>query len=246
MSKEKVEVLIEGGKASAGPAMGQKLGPLKVDIQGILAEINKRTADFKGMKVPVTIFVDIETKEFELEIGTPPTSELVKKELAIQKGSGKANIDKVGNLAIEQVIKVAKMKQESLLVNDLKAAVKTVIGSCGVMGVLVEGKEPKEINEEIDSGKYDKEIKEERTEMSEEKKKEMKVELEEAKEALEKEAAELEKVKEKEKPAEPPAEEVKEGEEKKEEGKEGEAGEKKDEKAVEGKKEEPKKDEKKK
>ena len=243
MSKEKVEVLIEGGKASAGPAMGQKFGPLKVNIQGILEEINKRTADFKGMKVPVTVIVDTETKEFELEIGTPPTSELVKKELAIQKGSGKANIDKVGNLAIEQVIKIAKMKQESLLVNNLKAAIKTVVGSCGVMGVLVEGKEPKEINEEINAGKYDKEIKEERTEVSEEKKKEMKDELEEAVKELEKEAAELEKEKEAAKPVEAPAEEVKEGEEEKEEGKEEEkAGEKK----PEEKKEEPKKEQKKK
>jgi len=233
MSKEKVEVLVEGGKASAGATMGKALGPLQVNMQLILQEINKRTADFKGMKVPVKIIVDTETKEFELEIGTPPTSELIKKELNLQKGSGKASIDKVGNLAIEQIIKISKMKQESLLVNNLKSAVKTVIGTCGVMGILVEGKEPQEINKEIDSGKYDKEIKEERTEVSEEKKKEIKEELEEAKKELEKEAAELEKEKEEEKPAETPAEEKKEGE-------------KAEEKKPEDKKEEIKKEEKKK
>ena len=233
MSKEKVEVLVEGGKASAGATMGKALGPLQVNMQLILQEINKRTADFKGMKVPVKIIVDTETKEFELEIGTPPTSELIKKELNLQKGSGKASIDKVGNLAIEQIIKISKMKQESLLVNNLKSAVKTVIGTCGVMGILVEGKEPQEINKKIDSGKYDKEIKEERTEVSEEKKKEIKEELEEAKKELEKEAAELEKEKEEEKPAETPAEEKKEGE-------------KAEEKKPEDKKEEIKKEEKKK
>jgi len=193
MSKEKVNVLIEGGKATTSPAMGQQLGPLKVDIQAILAEINKRTSDFKGMKVPVKIIVDTKTKEFELEIGTPPTSELIKKELSLEKGSDKANMNKLGNLAIEQVIKIAKMKQESLLVNNLKSAVKSIIGSCGVMGILVEGKEPKEINSEIDSGKYDKEIKSLKIEITEEKKQQLKNQLESVKVALQKELAELEK-----------------------------------------------------
>ena len=225
MSKEKVDVMVEGGKASAGAAMGQAFGPLGVDMKAILDKINKATAEFTGMKIPVTVIVDTETKEFELEIGTPPVSELIKKELNIQKGSGKAAIEKVGNLAIEQIIKIAKMKESSLLVNNLKSAVKTVIGSCGAMGVLVEGKEPLEINTEIDSGKYDKEINEGRTEVSSDKLNEMKEELSDVKSELAKEAKELEKAEEEEKPAE--VKTPKEGEEAKEE-----------EKAKEGAKEE--------
>ena len=80
MSKEKVDVMVEGGKASAGAAMGQAFGPLGVDMKAILDKINEKTAEFKGMKIPVTVIVDTETKEFELEIGTPPVSELIKKE----------------------------------------------------------------------------------------------------------------------------------------------------------------------
>jgi large subunit ribosomal protein L11 len=158
MAKEKIDALVEGGKASAAPPLGPALGPLKVNIGQVVAEINKKTAAFKGMKVPVTVVVDTETKEFEIEIGTPPMSQLIKKELNLKTASGIPNKDKVANMSIEQVIKVAKMKQDSLLVNNLKSAVKTVIGSCNAAGILVEGKIAVEINPEVDAGKYDKEI----------------------------------------------------------------------------------------
>ena len=65
MAKETIETLIEGGKASAAPPLGPALGPLKVNIGQVVADINKKTADFKGMKVPVKVIVDTKTKEFE-------------------------------------------------------------------------------------------------------------------------------------------------------------------------------------
>ncbi len=187
MAKEKVELLVEGGKASAGPAMGQKFGPLGVNIQAILEEINKKTADFKGMKVPVTVIVETDDKSFELEIGTPPVSELIKKEIGLDKGSGLQRMKKVGNLAIEQVIKVARMKQDSMLSNNLKSTVKSVIGSCGSLGLLVEGKTPQEINKEIDEGVYDEAINSENTEVSDEKKQKLAAQLKEINTRLERE-----------------------------------------------------------
>ena len=62
--KETVDALVEGGKASAGPPIGSSLGPLKVNVGQIVQQINAKTAAFKGMKVPVKIIVDTETKEF--------------------------------------------------------------------------------------------------------------------------------------------------------------------------------------
>ena len=155
MGKESVDALVEGGKASAAPPLGPALGPLKVNIGQVVAEINKKTEAFKGMKVPVKVIVDTETKEFEIEIGTPPVSGLIKKELSMQKGSGYPNKDKVANMAIEDAIKVAKMKQDAFFNATLKGAVKIVIGSANAMGVLVEGKTAVEINPEIDAGEYD-------------------------------------------------------------------------------------------
>ena len=186
MAKEKIDALVEGGKASAAPPLGPALGPLKVNISEVVNAINEKTKEFKGMKVPVKVIVDTSTKEFEIEVGTPPVSQLIQKELGLKKGSGIPNKDKVGNLAIEQVIKVAKMKQGSMFVNNLKSAVKTVIGSANAMGLLVEGKTAVEINKEVDEGKYDKEIQAGKTDVPEEKKPILKEQLDVIQSSLEK------------------------------------------------------------
>ena len=100
----------------------------------IVNKINELTKDFGGMKVPVKIIVNVDTKEFEVEVGTPTTSALIVKELGIEKGSGDPGKQKVGNLTIQQVIKIAKMKRQELLAKNLKKAAKEVLGSCVSMG----------------------------------------------------------------------------------------------------------------
>jgi len=201
MTKEKIQLMIEGGKASTTPEMGQKLGPLGINIMNILNAINDKTSHFRGMKIPVKVIVDTKNKNFDLEIGTPPVSELIKKELGLEKGSPMPDKEKIGNLAIEQVIKIALMKKDSMLVNNLKNAVKNVVGSCNSLGVLVEGKIGAEINKDIDQGLYDKEIDSHKVEVTEEKKGQLKKQLEdvmkEIKRELEREKALAEKMVEK-------------------------------------------------
>ena len=152
---EKIEALVEGGKASAGPPLGPALGPLGVNIMQIINTINEKTKQFDGMKVPVKVIVDPKTKNFEIEVGTPPASSLIFKELGLEKGSGSAGTHKIGNLTIDQAIKVAKMKHDNLLGKELKQKTKEVIGTCVSIGVTVEGKKPQEIQEAIDEGIYD-------------------------------------------------------------------------------------------
>ena len=153
--KTTVEVLVDGGKATAGAALGGTLGPLRVNIAQVVSQINVKTKEFAGMKVPVKVTVDEETIEFTLSVGTPPTTQLIKTELGLKKASGQPNLYKYDTLLMEQVIKVAKMKQDSMLVRDLKGAVKTVIGSCQSAGILVEGKDAKTILKEVYAGDYD-------------------------------------------------------------------------------------------
>jgi len=153
--KKTIEALVPGGQATAGPPLGPALGPLGVNVMAIVNKINELTKDFGGMKVPVKIIVDVDTKEFEVEVGTPTTSALIVKELGIEKGSGDPGKQKVGNLTIQQVIKIAKMKRQELLAKSLKKAAKEVLGSCVSMGVTVEDKDPREVQREIDEGKYD-------------------------------------------------------------------------------------------
>ena len=156
MSEKKVvETLVSGGKATAGPPLGPALGPLGVNVLAIVNKINELTETYSGMKVPVKIIVDAETKEFEVSVGTPTTSALIVSELGIEKGSGAPKTEKVGNLSLAQIIRIAKNKGDTLLARSLKAAVKEVLGSCVSMGVTVEGRDPREIQNEIDEGKHD-------------------------------------------------------------------------------------------
>lgn len=196
MPEQIVDLLVEGGQAKAGASLAQPLAPLGINIQDIVTKINEKTSSFKGMKIPVKITVNTETKESEIEVGSPPVSELIKGEASVEKGSGEPNKNKIANLGIEQVIKIAKMKKDAMLVNNLKSAVKSVIGSCNSIGILVEGRKAKEINNYIDSGVYDKEIKEELTEISKDKKsmldEQLKQVQQEIKKVLEKEKAEKE------------------------------------------------------
>jgi large subunit ribosomal protein L11 len=152
---EKVEALVEGGKASAGPPLGPALGPLGVNIMQIINTINDKTKQFDGMKVPVKVIVNPKTKDFEIEVGTPPVSSLIFKELGLEKGSGSAGTHKIGNLTIDQAIKIAKMKYDNLLGKELKQKTKEVIGTCVSIGVTIEGKKPQVIQKAIDDGEFD-------------------------------------------------------------------------------------------
>lgn len=155
MAKETIEILIDGGKATPGPPLGPAIGPLGINMMQVVEQINQKTADFEGMKVPVKIIVDVGSKEFEVTVGTPPTTALIKDELKIEKGSQDPGLDKVADLSVEQALKIARMKFDALLSNDYKNAAKEVIGTCVSMGISVEGKDPREVQQEIDQGKYD-------------------------------------------------------------------------------------------
>lgn len=163
--KETIDMLVEGGKASPGPATVPRLSMHKLNVGDIFKEINDKTKEYGGMKVPVRIIIDKKTKAVEIKVGLPPVSSLIKKELGVEiakiteeeKTAGKTV---VGSLAMDQCIKIARMKQEDLLAKDLKAAVKQVVGAANSMtGVLVENKRPKEIIKEIEEGKWDQFIK---------------------------------------------------------------------------------------
>jgi large subunit ribosomal protein L11 len=148
-----IEALVDAGQATPGPPLGPALGPLGVNIKAVIDEINKKTQDFKGMKVPVVVEVD-DNRKFSITVGVPPTSSLLLSEAGAEKGSGTPNSEKVGNLTFEQCVKVAKMKRDVMLAVDLRAAVKEVVGTCVSIGLTVDDSEPKKIIEDINSGTY--------------------------------------------------------------------------------------------
>lgn len=180
MTKRVIQALVEGGKATPAPPLGPALSVYKVNIGKIIQEINEKTKEYEGMKVPIKIIIDDETKEYEIKVGVPPVSSLIAKELGLkkiapekeeeekeaeeEKEEEKKKVTKkkeekkeriiVGNLTMEQVIKITKLKRESLLAKDMKKAVKEVVSSVVSMPLTIEGKNPKDILKEIDEGKW--------------------------------------------------------------------------------------------
>lgn len=155
VERKVVEALVAGGQANAGPPLGPALGPLGVNVVAIVNKINELTKDYAGMKVPVKIAVNPDDKSFEVSVGTPTVSALIVSELKIGKGSGSPKAEKVGDLKMEQAMRIARLKHPQLLARNLKFAVKEVLGSCVSMGVTLEGKDPRGVQREIDEGKYD-------------------------------------------------------------------------------------------
>ncbi len=152
--KKVISALVIGGEASAGPPLGPALGPLGVNVLAIVNEINKTTADFKGMRVPVKIEVDQETKQFSVSVGTPTTSALIAKEAAIAKGSAKPSLEFVGELTFDKLLSIAKGKMAGSYAKTLTSAVKEVVGSCVSMGVKIEGADPREFMKQVEEGKW--------------------------------------------------------------------------------------------
>jgi len=150
----RIQALVEGGKATPGPPLGPALGPLGVNVKAIIEAINEKTADFEGMKVPVTVEIAGD-KSFRISVGTPPAAALLIAELGVEKGSGTSGSASIGNLALEQCIKVARMKQSDVLTTSLKAATKEILGTCVSAGITVNGKDPREVQQEINDGNHD-------------------------------------------------------------------------------------------
>jgi len=159
MGEQKISSLVTGGKASAGPPLGPALGPMGVNIMEVINAINEKTKDFEGMKVPVIVTVDSDTKKWTIEIGIPSASSLILKEIGIQKGSATSGTEWVGDIPMDGIVKVAKTKLEKSYADSLKSVAKELVGTCLCLGIKVEGKTPKEFTAEINAGKWDEQLK---------------------------------------------------------------------------------------
>ncbi|MFB6162556.1 MAG: 50S ribosomal protein L11 [Halococcoides sp.] len=151
---ETIEVLVAGGEATPGPPLGPELGPTPVDVQAVVGEINDQTEAFDGTEVPVTVEYE-EDGSFSIDVGVPPTAELVKDEAGFDTGSGEPADEFVADLSMDQVAQIAEQKLPDLLAYDLKGAAKEVVGTCVSLGVTIEGTDPREVGPKIDDGEFD-------------------------------------------------------------------------------------------
>jgi len=148
-----IKVLVDAGHANAGPPIGPALGPIGVNTMNVVNKINELTKDLEGITVPVSIIID-NNKDFTIEVGSPMTSALIKKELSAKKGSGKAGTENIGNISFDQVKKVARAKYNQLISRTEKSSILEVLGTCRTMGVTVDKLSIKEVTAKVKSGEY--------------------------------------------------------------------------------------------
>jgi large subunit ribosomal protein L11 len=137
MSKKVVKIIklqIPAGKANPAPPIGPALGGAGVNIMAFCKEFNAKTQQMAGDIIPVVITV-FQDKSFTFICKIPPVAELLKKELALPKGSAVPNRDKVGKIKRSQARKIAQEKLEDFNTRDLEMATNIVLGTARSMGI---------------------------------------------------------------------------------------------------------------
>ncbi len=133
---KRLKLLIPAGGATPAPPIGPKLAPHGVSTAQFCQQFNEQTKDMNGIIVPALITI-YEDRTFTFEVKTPPTPELIRRELKISKGSATPNLVKVGKLTKEQVRKIAEQKMVDLNTTDIEKAMKTIEGTAKNMGVEI-------------------------------------------------------------------------------------------------------------
>jgi large subunit ribosomal protein L11 len=132
-----VKLQIDAGKATPAPPVGPALGQHGVNIMGFVKEYNERTAAQAGLVIPVEITI-FEDRSFTFVLKTPPASDLIKKALNVDKGSGTAGRAKVGNISRAKLREIAEIKMKDLNATSVEGAERIIEGTARSMGVGVE------------------------------------------------------------------------------------------------------------
>jgi large subunit ribosomal protein L11 len=131
-----VKLHIKAGKATPAPPIGPALAQHGVNIANFCSQFNEATKDKMGFTIPVEVSV-YEDRTFDFILKTPVTSELIKKAVGIEKGSGEPNKRKVGKISQEQLREIAKQKMPDLNTKDLIQATKIIEGTAKGLGLEV-------------------------------------------------------------------------------------------------------------
>jgi large subunit ribosomal protein L11 len=131
-----VKLQIPAGQANPAPPVGPALGQHGLNIMGFCKEYNERTASQSGSIVPVEITV-YEDRSYTFITKTPPTSDLLKKALSVEKASGRAGHEDAGTISKQKLREIAEIKMKDLNANSIEAAERTVEGTARSMGIKV-------------------------------------------------------------------------------------------------------------
>jgi large subunit ribosomal protein L11 len=132
-----IKLQIEAGKANPAPPVGSALGQHGINIMGFCKEYNERTASQAGSIIPAEITV-YEDRSFTFVTKTPPTADLLRKALGVEKGSGAAGREQLSKLSREKLREIAEQKAKDLNATNIEAAERIVAGTARSMGIEIE------------------------------------------------------------------------------------------------------------
>jgi len=132
-----IKLQIPAGQANPAPPVGPALGQHGINIMAFCKEYNERTANQVGSIIPaeITVFDD---RSFTFITKTPPTTDLLKKALALEKGTSSPGHEKVGVLSREKLREIAQLKAKDLNATSIEAAERIIAGTAQTMGIEIE------------------------------------------------------------------------------------------------------------
>ncbi len=135
--KTVIKLQIPAGQANPAPPVGPALGQHGINIMAFCKEYNDRTSSQAGSIIPVeiTVFVD---RSFTFITKTPPATDLLKKALGVEKGSGSTGHEEIGTLSREKLREIAQVKAKDLSSNSVEEAERIIEGTARSMGIKVE------------------------------------------------------------------------------------------------------------
>ncbi|MBL8059494.1 MAG: 50S ribosomal protein L11 [Chthonomonas sp.] len=131
-----VKLNIAAGKGTPAPPVGPALGQAGINMMEFLKKFNEMTTPQMGYTLPVEITV-YEDKSYSFVVKQPLSSDLIKRELGIEKGGSHQLKDKVATITQAQLEAVAAKKMADLNTTDIKAAAKIIAGTARNMGITV-------------------------------------------------------------------------------------------------------------
>ena len=135
--KAKIKLQIPAGQATPAPPVGPALAPHGLNLAEFCKKFNDLTKNQTGFTIPVDVTI-FEDRTYQFRLKTPPTTDLLRKAIGIEKGSGEPNKKKVGKVTREQIRKIAEQKMPDLNCDTIEAAMKIITGTAKQMGIEIE------------------------------------------------------------------------------------------------------------
>lgn len=132
-----IKLNLPAGEATPAPPVGPALGQHGLPIMDFVRAYNEKTAGQKGQIIPAVITV-YEDRTFSFVTKLPPVSELIKKEIKLEKGSGTAGRETAAVISEAQIEKIAREKMADMNTDNLESAKQMVRGTARSMGIKIE------------------------------------------------------------------------------------------------------------